>query len=83
MAIRKFVKKPIEVEAFQFGVDETPEWALKKIIRYDYSRACIETLERDMWFYLVVGDYVIKGADNECYPCRQSIFEKTYEEIKN
>ena len=81
MAVRKFIKKPIEVEAFQFGVDETPEWALKKIIRYDYSRACIETLEEDMWFY--VGDYVIKGVANECYPCRKTVFEETYTEIKD
>lgn len=81
MAVRKFIKKPIEVEAFHFGVDETPEWALKKIVRYDYSRACVETLEGDMWFY--VGDYIIKGVANECYPCRQSVFEETYEEIKN
>ena len=81
MAIRKFVKKPIEVEAFQFGVDKTPEWALKKIIRYDYSRACIETLEGDMWFY--VGDYVIKGVEGECYPCKQSVFENSYTEIRN
>ena len=81
MAVRKFIKKPIEVEACQFGVDEAPEWALKKIVRYDYSRACIETLEGDIWFY--VGDYVIKGVANECYPCRQSVFEKTYTEIKD
>ena len=81
MAVRKFIKKPIEVEAFQFGVDETPEWALKKIIRYDYSRACIETLEGDMWF--CVGDYVIKGVANECYPCKREIFEETYTEIKD
>lgn len=81
MAVRKFIKKLIEVEAFQFGVDETPEWALKKIIRYDYARACIETLEGDMWFY--VGDYVIKGVANECYPCRQSVFEESYIEVKD
>ena len=81
MAVRKFIKKPIEVEAFQFGIDETPEWALKKIIRYDYSRACIETLEGDMWFY--VGDYIVKGIKGECWPVRQLIFEETYEEVKD
>ena len=81
MAVRKFIKKPIEVEAFQFGVDETPEWALKKIVKYDYARACIETLEGDMWFY--VGYYVIKGVANECYPCRKSVFEESYTEVKD
>ena len=81
MAVRKFIKKPIDVDAFQFGVDETPEQALKKSFKYDDARACIETLEGDMWFY--VGDYVIKGVDKEVYPCKREIFEKTYTEIKD
>ena len=26
-----------------------------------------------------VGDYIIKGVNGEFYPCRQDIFEKTYD----
>ena len=27
------------------------------------------------------GDYIIKGLEGEFYPCKQSIFERKYEEI--
>jgi hypothetical protein len=33
-----------------------------------------------------VGDYIIQGVEGEFYPCKASIFEKTYnlgEETKN
>ena len=30
-----------------------------------------------------VGDYVIKGIENELYPCKPDIFEKTYEEVND
>lgn len=28
------------------------------------------------------GDFIIKGAHGEFYPCKPDIFEKTYEEVK-
>lgn len=28
-----------------------------------------------------VGDYIIKGVNGELYPCKQDIFEKTYEKV--
>ena len=79
--MRVFVKKPIKVEAFQFGVDDIPDWFKAKYITFDNGNltACIETLEGDMLFH--DGDYVIKGVEGELYPCRKNIFEKTYEEV--
>lgn len=82
---RKFVKKPIVIEAFQFGYDENPDWFHPKNIVIEYQenksrlKGCIETLEGNMWFW--EGDYVIKGVKNEQYPCRRDIFEETYYEI--
>ena len=29
-----------------------------------------------------VGDYIIKGANGEFYPCKPDIFEKTYELVE-
>lgn len=80
---RMFVKRPVIVEAFQFGVDTAPEWFKAKYITVENGEtiACIETLEGDMLFHN--GDYVIKGVEGELYPCRKNIFEKTYEEIFN
>lgn len=40
----------------------------------------IRTLEGDMRASL--GDFIIKGVKGEFYPCRQDIFEETYEEVK-
>lgn len=81
--MKKYVKKPIEIEAFQFGVDDIPDWALDKIsfennnMKVEYS---IITLEGDM--KLQEEDYIIKGAYGEVYPCKKDIFEATYDEVK-
>lgn len=38
----------------------------------------IETLEGDM--RALPGDYIIKGIRDEFYPCKEKIFEESYEE---
>jgi len=37
------------------------------------------TLEGD--HYVSVGDYIIKGIDNEFYPCKEDVFLETYEAV--
>lgn len=88
--MKKYVKKPIEVEAIQIKVENMPE--LKRFLidnldncRIDISFAegiviIIPTLEGDMKAH--EGDYIIKGVRGELYPCRKDIFEETYEEVK-
>ena len=39
----------------------------------------IPTLEGEHW--AKDGDYIIKGIQDEFYPCKPDIFEKTYEEV--
>ena len=39
----------------------------------------INTLEGVMQAY--DGDYIIKGVNNEIYPCKPDIFHKTYERV--
>lgn len=68
----KYVKKPIPVEAFQFGVDPTPEWA--NFLQFSTE---IKTLEGSL--FVQPGDYVVKGIYGEVYPVRADIFELTYE----
>lgn len=31
--------------------------------------------------YISEGDWVIKGVENEQYPCKPDIFAKTYQEV--
>lgn len=86
---RKFKKKPVVIEAFQYGTDEFPEW-FKEACRDDVVtmfsqyggevKYCeIETLEGT--HRCNHGDWVAKGVDGELYPIKHSIFIKTYEEV--
>lgn len=59
----KYVKKPIVVEAFQFGVDEMPDWCLG----YQHGK-----------WKIPKGDFIIKGSHGEIYPCKEDIFKEIY-----
>lgn len=76
-------KKPVEVDAFQFGKDEYPLWFIfrinKKTIILKNECAYIKTLEGTMTANK--GDYIIKGVKGEIYPCKPDIFEATYEKV--
>ena len=43
------------------------------------DRLCIATLEGRM--VIGWGDWIIKGVEGELYPCKQSIFEATYDRV--
>lgn len=84
--VRKYIKKPVEIEAIQW-------------LGYNWNEVCdfltvpingrgqlengadmcviIETLEGEM--RATIGDYIIKGVRGEFYPCKAGIFEETYE----
>lgn len=83
----KYVKNPIEIEAFQwFGsIDQTedPLWAIEAIkngkIRFQKIKEpvmIIRTLKGDKTARH--GDYIIKDSNGEIYPCKRDIFIKTY-----
>ena len=83
----KFRKLPIEVEAIQWdGINET-----KQLIEETFKTSLemkenwlnktndllIKTLEGTMT--AIVGDWIIQGVNKEIYPCKNDIFEKSYE----
>jgi hypothetical protein len=86
----KYRKLPVEIEAFQYGIDHRPDWFCDKVssndiithwstdLRSPEDCYCeIKTLEGVM-----VGscfDYIIKGIKGEIYPCKPDIFKATYE----
>lgn len=86
----KYRKKPIEVEAFQLGVDSMPKWFINKVndketllyecVKFNKYKCLIKTLEGTM--KAEHGDYIIKGIAGEIYPCKPEIFEKTYEKVE-
>lgn len=81
-------KKPVEVEAHQLPHDGKYPDELNGFLeaignRYRWSRLeydgalVIHTYSGDI--EAVPGDYIIKGAKGELYPCKPDIFEETYE----
>lgn len=90
--MNRYVKKPIAIEAVKwkgFNNDEIKDFAgdsvkIEVIREGDADNGIppsvdcsIETLEGVM--KANVGDYIIKGVNGEFYPCKQDIFEKTYD----
>lgn len=87
----KYRKKPVEVEAFKFHVDASPDWFTdavteNKVILHDCNykksfkvpRCEIKTLEGTTVAY--EGDYIIKDVKGELFTCEPNIFKATYEE---
>lgn len=83
-------KRPVVIEAFRWtgGHDQggEPQWIVDAIkngsVYYqggDNPYLTIETLEGKM--KANVGDWIIQGVNGELYPCRDDIFEKTYERL--
>ena len=89
---KKYRKKPVVIEAIRFTKENIP--AVWKFIDPDKERkngvhdlrpeappvAVMETLEGKMEGH--VGDWIVKGISGEFYPCKDDIFQKTYEEAE-
>ena len=85
MAIKKYRKKPVKIEAIQFNgwnFGEIYDWmfGFKGVHPSCYKEIMtIKTLEGDMTAN--VDDYIIKGVKGEFYHCKPDIFKQTYEPI--
>jgi len=84
----KFRKKPIEIEAMQFTLENKDivyHWIAEKRMNvypsFENGTPClmIPTLEGEMT--ASINDWIIKGINGEFYPCKPDIFEKTYEPV--
>lgn len=83
LVIRRFRKKPVEIEAIQYtGFNEAAiaKFVGDKIIKSTVQTEIqIHTLEGKM--YARPNDWIIKGVKGEFYPCKPDIFEQTYEAV--
>lgn len=90
----EFRKKPVVVKAFQWPSDDPPSWWVVATNKDSYElgnarehgglggdqeHAVIKTLEGIM--RADKGDWIIRGAVGEIYPCKPDIFELTYDQI--
>ena len=88
MSVKKYRKKPVEIEAMQLNthnVREVAKWCGADL-GYTFGSTepdalDIHTLEGAMVAH--IGDYIIRGVQGEFYPCRPDVFAVTYEEVQN
>ena len=76
----KFRKKPLVIEAEQWFPGKEIEGVFTKLKNLDIDMVVnpyIDTLEGRMQVF--PGDWIITGVKGEKYPCKQDIFEMTYE----
>jgi hypothetical protein len=77
-------KKPVVIQAVQWTGENNVEILQFCSTCYITSSGktkdlVITTLEGDM--SASTGDYIIKGVKGEFYPCREDIFDLTYETV--
>ena len=87
--MKKYRKKPVVIDAEQWFLDkdvEGVEYKLKGWVVDPTNKTqqklyhyVVNTLEGEMT--VSPGDWIIKGVEGEYYPCKDSIFKKTYEEV--
>jgi hypothetical protein len=79
----KFRKKPVVIEAVQWtgnNLEEIRQFT-QNIATYSSlsDLLIIPTLEGNMT--AIPTDWIIKGVKGEFYPCKNDIFEQTYEKV--
>lgn len=77
-------KKPLVIQAVQWTGENNTE--ILSFCERCYITSSgkskdlvVSTLEGDM--SAAVGDFIIKGVKGEFYPCREDIFDMTYETV--
>jgi hypothetical protein len=83
--MKKFRKKPVVIEAVQItdstfdATHPNPEH-VRGVIYNPIDRTIeIKTLEGAM--KAGIGEWIIRGVKGELYPCKDDIFQMTYEEV--
>lgn len=80
-----YKKKPIIIEAYQltkFNLPQISHWMKREctwIGGGEDIKLVISTLEGKMSANL--GDYIIQGIRGEFYPCKEDVFNETYEKV--
>jgi len=80
----KYRKKPIVIDAWQF-LDphaERPSWVETVLPHPDFG-AVIEVRTLGVTMIALRGDWIIRGIKGEVYPCKDDIFQATYDAVSD
>ena len=96
--IKKYIKKPVEIEAIQLKEDNIIEVfdfldeanyketksteELEDFNQRMLKQGYIEIETLEGIMKVSFGDYIIKGVKGEFYHCKPDIFQVTYEEVR-
>ena len=96
--IKKYVKKPVQIEAIQLKEDNIIEVfdfldganykqtksseELEDFSQMILKQGYIEIETLEGIMKANFGDYIIKGIKGEFYPCKPDIFQATYKEVR-
>ena len=79
----KYRKKPIVIEAIQWDGDMTEEIKTFLGSSRDYRIPIINDVLKIFTYEGIMdcslNDYIIKGIQGECYPCKPDVFKETYD----
>jgi hypothetical protein len=89
-ADRFYRKKPVVIEARQLGGDYDDDM---DIMRWCSGQELLDSEDDELALFAIVtlegrmiarhSDWIIKGVQGEFYPCKDSIFTATYEQVTN
>ena len=95
MEVKKYRKKPVEIEAIRFtrnNLDALKDFMDDAMGNFQVAKHPdaiaeleVKTLEDGITMKVThiatEGDYIIKGIQGEFYACKPDIFEQTYEAV--
>lgn len=87
MSSNMYIKKPIQIQAEQILSDDCEaspfinEAFRSERLHFTDRGFLVDTLEGHM--FADYGAYLVRGIDGEYYPCKQTIFEASYDEVDN
>ena len=87
----KFRKKPVVIEAMQWGGGVCMGVSAEEIERWSNNAVRFASVNGLLYLSVVTlegemradpGDWIIKGVKGEFYPCKPDIFEASYEAVE-
>lgn len=78
----KFRKKPGVIEAERFTGDMREPWPQHGVYVDSSSPTGYSMDPPEGPFQVAIGDWIITGINGEKYPCKNDIFEATYDSVE-